>query len=100
MRKGSNIFLCRLHLVVFPIFLTLQNDCGNSSVGRAKASQALGRGFEPRFPLKGLITETFFVVMRCPINSEYSIDCTLPLQWNTKKADNLKLSAFIFLFGW
>ncbi len=29
---------------------TLQ-DCGNSSVGRASASQAEGRGFESRFPL-------------------------------------------------
>ena len=26
--------------------------CGNSSVGRALASQAEGRGFESRFPLK------------------------------------------------
>jgi hypothetical protein len=26
--------------------------CGNSSVGRASASQAEGRGFESRFPLK------------------------------------------------
>ena len=26
--------------------------CGNSSVGRALASQAEGRGFEPRLPLK------------------------------------------------
>ena len=28
--------------------------CGSSSVGRASASQAEGRGFESRFPLKGL----------------------------------------------
>ena len=28
---------------------------GNSSVGRALASQAEGRGFEPRFPLKIII---------------------------------------------
>ena len=27
--------------------------CGNSSVDRALAFQAGGRGFEPRFPLKG-----------------------------------------------
>ena len=26
--------------------------CGSSSVGRASASQAEGRGFEPRLPLK------------------------------------------------
>ena len=28
--------------------------CGSSSVGRASASQAEGRGFESRFPLKGV----------------------------------------------
>ena len=27
-------------------------DCGSSSVGRARASQARGRGFEPRLPLR------------------------------------------------
>jgi hypothetical protein len=27
-------------------------DCGSSSVGRATAFQAVGRGFEPRLPLK------------------------------------------------
>ena len=32
--------------------LHLYAQCGNSSVGRASASQAEGRGFEPRFPLK------------------------------------------------
>ncbi len=31
------------------IFAILKSGC--SSVGRAKASQALGRGFEPRYPL-------------------------------------------------
>ena len=30
----------------------MQRFCGNSSVGRASASQAEGRGFESRFPLK------------------------------------------------
>ena len=30
----------------------MQCFCGNSSVGRASASQAEGRGFESRFPLK------------------------------------------------
>jgi hypothetical protein len=29
--------------------------CGNSSIGRASAFQAEGRGFEPRFPLRGLV---------------------------------------------
>ena len=28
--------------------------CGSSSVGRASASQAEGRGFESRFPLEGV----------------------------------------------
>jgi hypothetical protein len=28
--------------------------CGSSSVGRAIAFQAIGRGFEPRLPLKKL----------------------------------------------
>gem|GEM_PF-5460107 len=27
-------------------------ECGSSSVGRATAFQAVGRGFEPRLPLK------------------------------------------------
>ena len=31
---------------------TLKVFCGNSSVDRALAFQAGGRGFEPRFPLK------------------------------------------------
>ena len=35
---------------------TLKGDCGNSSVDRALAFQAGGRGFEPRFPLKVAIT--------------------------------------------
>ena len=39
---GSTIFFyCQL----------INNPCGNSSVGRALASQAGGRGFEPRLPL-------------------------------------------------
>ncbi len=29
----------------------MQEKCGSSSVGRAWASQAQGRGFEPRLPL-------------------------------------------------
>ena len=36
------------------LFIIIKNDsfiCGNSSGGRALASQAKGRGFEPRFPL-------------------------------------------------
>jgi hypothetical protein len=37
---------------------------GSSSVGRAKASQALGRGFEPRFPLFLLIFSSY--LQFCP----------------------------------
>ena len=32
------------------------DKCGNSSVDRALAFQAGGRGFEPRFPLKKSLT--------------------------------------------
>ena len=39
---------------MFIFFVTLQHICGNSSVGRALASQAEGRGFEPRLPLINL----------------------------------------------
>ena len=40
---------------------TKKSNCGSSSVGRASAFQAEGRGFEPRFPLKGSsIVKTFF----------------------------------------
>ena len=35
-------------------FLTLHRKCGNSSVGRASASQAEGHEFESRLPLKTL----------------------------------------------
>ena len=37
--------------------------CGSSSVGRATAFQAVGRGFEPRLPLMNKITKhpTYFV---------------------------------------
>ena len=34
-------------------FCTFAPNCGNSSVGRASASQAEGREFEPRLPLSG-----------------------------------------------
>ena len=35
-------------------FCTFAPNCGNSSVGRASASQAEGREFEPRLPLENL----------------------------------------------
>ena len=45
----------KIILKVYFKFLYLQScntdNCGNSSVGRASASQAEGRGFESRFPL-------------------------------------------------
>ena len=34
------------------LLLKIDAVCGSSSVGRASASQAEGRGFEPRLPLK------------------------------------------------
>ena len=38
-----------------PLWPRLQRmKCGSSSVGRAIAFQAIGRGFEPRLPLKKL----------------------------------------------
>ncbi len=36
-------------------FINLQKECGNSSVGRASASQAEGRGFETHLPLKEIV---------------------------------------------
>ncbi len=47
-------------------FVYLHCECGSSSVGRASASQAEGRGFESRFPLESLgacktFAGTFFV---------------------------------------
>ena len=41
-----------VHSPMFIFFVSLQSQKrGNSSVGRALASQAEGRGFEPRLPL-------------------------------------------------
>ena len=43
-------YLCLQHIKV--IFAKqLNKNCGSSSVGRATAFQAVGRGFEPRLPL-------------------------------------------------
>ena len=39
--------------------LLLHKICGSSSVGRAWASQAQGRGFEPRLPLLLRISHTY-----------------------------------------
>ena len=38
---------------------TGQGKCGSSSVGRAAAFQAAGRGFEPRLPLKTIYDAWF-----------------------------------------
>ena len=50
--------------------------CGNSSVGRALASQAEGRGFEPRLPLhtikKGFPTwKPLFIRMKDVLETDY-----------------------------
>ena len=39
------------------IALCINCNCGSSSAGRATAFQAVGRGFEPRLPLKKIIRE-------------------------------------------
>ncbi len=36
----------------FAHYLICKLSCGSSSVGRATAFQAVGRGFEPRLPLR------------------------------------------------
>ena len=38
-----------------PSLPTNTNECGNSSVGRARPCQGRGREFESRFPLKDLL---------------------------------------------
>lgn len=40
---------------IFRKFVGIMSARGNSSVGRASASQAEGGGFEPRFPLHQVI---------------------------------------------
>ena len=53
---GQTVNLLRLASVVrihhHPHLNGLETVCGNSSVDRALAFQAGGRGFESRFPLK------------------------------------------------
>ena len=60
---------CKIYKKSVPLHYI--NECGSSSVGRAWASQAQGRGFEPRLPLisvsnayktrKDLVTKSFLV---------------------------------------
>nr|DAR43277.1 MAG TPA: hypothetical protein [Caudoviricetes sp.] len=42
----------KIYLSLLPFFSIPHWKCGSSSVGRASASQAEGRGFESRLPLK------------------------------------------------
>ena len=61
--RGSNPLLPTIHLNRYSTrhlclrretvrgFVLLYVKCGSSSVGRAIAFQAIGRGFEPRLPL-------------------------------------------------
>jgi Do/DeqQ family serine protease len=44
-----------------------KGTCGNSSVGRASASQAEGRGFEARFPLHLHATDDTHLQVRLPV---------------------------------
>ncbi len=57
-------------------------NCGSSSVGRATAFQAVGRGFEPRLPLEkfGKILDSLLVRLhncrgRLPHSGEIDFDC-------------------------
>ncbi len=53
-RNWKNSFIKKQSKLVSKKILFLHFDskqCGSSSVGRVKASQALGREFEPRLPL-------------------------------------------------
>ena len=49
MTKIKKNFVINIRIFKFALYI-----CGNSSVGRASASQAEGRGFESRLPLKTL----------------------------------------------
>ena len=70
-------FFCCFMNVESKIFIPLsRKKCGCSSVGRAKASQALGRGFEPRHPLffsKIFVSHYNLASTGSAINSPFSI---------------------------
>ena len=53
--EGSNPSLSTSRREAGMIGVAGQDVRGNSSVGRASASQAEGRGFEPRFPLQDFV---------------------------------------------
>lgn len=52
-KSSLSIFkiICQNHFLCVILQKQKGNICGSSSVGRALASQAGGRGFEPRLPL-------------------------------------------------
>src|SRR5579862_2994842 len=50
--KSDGLCLRRFESSPLHQFTALLGGSGNSSVGRARAFQARGRGFEPRFPLQ------------------------------------------------
>jgi hypothetical protein len=62
-RTGSNLFEAGKRFNDRVLFLY---QSGSSSVGRASAFQAEGRGFDPRFPLHFLGTK---LLIRIPIYS-------------------------------
>ena len=70
----------------------MQCFCGNSSVGRASASQAEGRGFESRFPLKKTddANHPFFFVSGPPLQA-----CLQKEGPGTKKGDASAYPVFL-----
>ena len=50
--EKNYIFAMQGYISKKSVSLHIRNKCGSSSVGRASASQAEGRGFESRFPLE------------------------------------------------
>ena len=62
------------------MLLFIQNDCGNSSVGRAQPCQGWGRGSESRFPLNILnnpMTERFNAQVAELVDAHVSGACVL-----------------------
>ena len=58
-----------LSLLTLSSLETTNPKCGSSSVGRALASQAKGRGFEPRLPLT-LFAQGTFAILPSPLRDE------------------------------
>jgi hypothetical protein len=69
LESGKKVFIVTIYKYVFHTIFAVHKYqeriyfsseivyCGSSSVGRASASQAEGRGFESRFPLKKKVSE-------------------------------------------